>query len=311
MKFVIFGAGGVGGYFGGKLALSGQEVVFIARGEHLMAIQKSGLRVDSILGNFVVQGAQATDNPAVLTEVDTIILATKAWSVPGAIEQMRPLMGKDTFVVWLGNGIEPTDQLVAAFGQKHVLGGLCHISAFIAGPGHIQHVGIQPHLSIGELDNSRSARVQNLLQIFALIPGIQADVPADILLAMWTKFVFISATSGVGAVTRVPMGLYRSVPQTRAMLSAALEESVSIGQARGIAFEDETAQAILEQEIDTKAPGVVASMQKAIMEGKPSELENQTGTLIRMGREHGIPTPTHDFIYATLLPMEMKARGKI
>jgi 2-dehydropantoate 2-reductase len=311
MKFVIFGSGGVGGYFGGKLALAGQDVVFVARGEHLEAIQKNGLRVDSILGDFVVQGAKATDKPAKLGEVDAIILAVKAWNVPDAIEQIRPLMGNDTFIIWLGNGIESTDQLVSAFGQKHVLGGLCHISSFIAGPGHIQHIGIQPHLAFGELDNSRSARVQELLQIFSSIPDIQADIPDDILLAMWTKFVFIAATSGVGAVTRVPMGVYRSVPQTRALLLAALEESVRIGQARGIAFDGAAAQTILEHEIDAKAPGVVASMQKAIMEGKPSELENQTGVLVRLGRELAVPTPTHAFIYAALLPMELKARGKV
>jgi 2-dehydropantoate 2-reductase len=311
MKFVIFGSGGVGGYFGGKLALAGQDVVFVARGEHLEAIQKNGLRVDSILGDFVVKDAKATDNPVNLGEVDAIILAVKAWSVPEAIEKIRPFMGKDTFIVWLGNGIEATDQLVNAFGQKHVLGGLCHISSFIAGPGHIQHVGIQPHLAFGELDNSRSARVQDLLQIFSSIPEIQADIPEDILLAIWTKFVFIAATSGVGAVTRVSMGAYRNVPQTRAILLAALEESVRIGRARGIAFEDAAAQTILKYEIDAKAPGVVASMQKAIMEGKPSELDNQTGMLVRLGRELGVPTPTHAFIYAALLPMELKARGKV
>ena len=311
MKFVIFGTGGVGGYFGGKLAQAGEDVTFIARGEHLKAIRQNGLRVDSILGDFVVQSAEATDEPAEIGIADAILLCTKAWSVPEAIEQMKPLMGNDSFVMWLGNGIEPTDQLVKAFGQKRVVGGLCHISAFIAEPGRVKHVGIQPHIAFGELDRSHSERVESLLQTFGCIPEIKADVPDDIRVAMWEKFIFIVGTSGVGAVTRQPIGVYRSVPETRAMLIAALDEVVKIARARGIAFDENAAQRIIVEEIDSKPAGVIASMQKAIMEGKPSELDHQTGAVIRMGRELGISTPTHSYIYATLLPMEMKSRGKI
>jgi 2-dehydropantoate 2-reductase len=311
MKFAVFGAGGVGGYFGGKLAQAGEDVVFIARGEHLKAIRQNGLRVDSILGNFVVRPAKATDDPAEVGAVDAVLVCTKAYSVPEAIEQMKPLMGENSFAVWLGNGIEPTDQLVNAFGQKRVIGGLTHISAFIAEPGRIQHVGIQPHIAIGELDRSHSERVNRLLQIFARIPEIKADVPDDIRAAMWEKFIFIVGTSGVGAVTRQPMGVYRSVPETRAMLLKVLEEVVQVARARGVALDENAAQRILVNEIDTKGAGVIASMQKAIMEGKPSELDNQTGAAIRMGRELNVPTPVNDFIYAALLPMELKARGKI
>ncbi|MBI2759250.1 MAG: 2-dehydropantoate 2-reductase [Chloroflexi bacterium] len=311
MRIAIFGTGGVGGYFGGKLAQVGEEVTFIARGEHLKAIQQNGLRVDSISGDFVVKPAKATDNPAEIGAADAVLLCTKAWSVPEAIEQMKPLMAKNAFVIWLGNGIEPTDQLEKAFGRAHVLGGLTHISSFIAGPGHIQHVGIQPHIAIGELDHVHSARVENLLQVFARIPEIKADVPDDIHLAMWEKFAFIAATSGVGAVTRQPIGIYRSMPETRAMLAAVIEEVVKIGRARGIAFDENAASNLVTKEIDLKPAGVIASMQRAIMDGKPSELEAQTGTVIRMGRELGIPTPANDFIYAALLPMELKVRGKI
>ncbi len=311
MKFAIFGTGGVGGYFGGKLAQAGEDVTFIARGEHLKAIQQNGLRVDSIAGDFMVKPAKATDDPAKIGAVDVVLLCTKAWSVPEAIEQMKPLIGEKTIVVWLGNGIEPTDQLEKAFGRAHVIGGLTHISSFIAEPGHIQHVGITPHIAIGELDHSRSERVENLLKIFARIPEIKADSPDDIHLAMWEKFAFIAATSGVGAVTRQPMGVYRSVPETRALLIAVLDEVVEIGRARGIAFDEDATQKILRNEIDPKPAGVFASMQKAIMEGRPSELESQTGAVIRMGRELGIATPANDFIYAALLPMELKARGKL
>ncbi|MBI3739356.1 MAG: 2-dehydropantoate 2-reductase [Chloroflexi bacterium] len=309
MKFAIFGTGGVGGYFGGKLAQAGEDVTFIARGEHLKAIQQNGLRVDSISGDFLVKPAKATDDPAKIGTVDVVFLCTKAWSVTEAIEQMKPLIGKETFVMWLGNGIEPTDQLEKAFGRAQVLGGLTRISSFIIGPGHIQHVGIHPYIAFGELDHSRTPRVENLRQVFERLPGIKVEVPDDIHVAMWEKFVYIAAVSGVGAVTRQPNGVFRSVPETRAMLTSALEEVVKVAQARGIALKD-TVKKLLEN-IDKAGYEVIASMQKSIMEGKPSELEAQTGAVVRMGRALGVPTPTHDFIYAALLPMELKARGKL
>ncbi len=311
MKFAIFGTGGVGGYFGGKLAQAGEDVTFIARGEHLKAIQQNGLRVDSISGDFIVKPAKATDDPKQIGAADVVFLCTKAYHVADAIQQMKPLMGDKTIAIWLGNGVEPTDQLEKAFGQAHVLGGLTHISAFIAEPGRIQHVGITPHIAIGELDHKHSARVDALLQIFARIPEIKADSPANIHLAIWEKFAFIVATSGVGAVTRQPMGVYRSVPETRALLLAVIDEVVKIGRARGIPFEQNAVLDLVAKEVDPKPAGVIASMQKAIMEGRPSELEAQAGAVVRMGREHNIPTPANDFIYAVLLPMELKARGKI
>ncbi len=311
MKFVVFGTGGVGGYFGGRLAQAGEDVTFIARGEHLKAIQQNGLHVESINGDFVVKPAKATDDPADIGAVDVILLCTKAWSVPEVIEQMKPLIGDKTIVIWLGNGVEPTEQLEKAFGRTHVMGGLTYVSSFIGVPGHIQHVGIQPRILIGELDHSRSARLDALVQIFARVPEIKCDVPDDIQLAIWEKFAFIAATSGVGAVTRQPIGIYRSIPETRVLLIDVIEEVVMIGRARGIAFDKNTTFTLVAREIDPKPVNVFASMQKAIMEGRPSELESQTGAIVRMGRELNIPTPANDFIYAALLPMELKARGKI
>lgn len=310
MRIAVFGTGGVGGYFGGKLAQAGEDVVFIARGEHLKAIRQNGLRVDSVLGDFIVRPASATDSPAEAGAVDVVLVATKAWQVAEAAGAMKPLIGPQTAVVPLGNGIEHLDQLEKAVGREHLLGGLTRISAFIAGPGHIRHVGIQPYIAFGELDHRASERAAALRDAFARIPEIKVELPADIHLAMWEKFVFIAAVSGVGAVTRRPMGVYRSVPETRAMLSAALEEVVAVGRAQGVALAPDTAQRILATNIDSAAPGVIASMQKDIMEGKPSELEAQTGAVIRLGRAGGVPTPTHAFLYASLLPMELQARGK-
>ena len=310
MRIAVFGTGGVGGYFGGKLAQAGEDVTFIARGKHLQAIRADGLQVDSINGDFMVKPAQATDNPAEVGPVDLVLAATKAWQVPEAAEAMKPLIGPQTMVLPLGNGIEHLDQFEQALGREHLLGGLSRISAFIAGPGHIRHVGIPPYIAFGELDHHPSARVEALRQIFARIPDIKVELPGDIHVAMWEKFVFIAAVSGVGAVTRQPMGVYRSMPETRAMLSAALEEVAAVGRAREVALAPDISKKILANNIDPAGAGVMASMQKDIMEGKPSELEAQTGAVIRMGRAAGVATPTHDFLYASLLPMEMKARGQ-
>jgi 2-dehydropantoate 2-reductase len=311
MKFAVFGAGGVGGYFGGKLAQAGQDVTFIARGEHLKAIRQNGLRVESVSGDFGIHPAKATDNPAEVGAVDVVLLSTKAWNVPDVIEQMKPLMGENTYSIWLGNGITPTEQLEKAFGRQHVLGGFCRISSFIAGPGHIQHVGVPPYIAFGELDNSRSQRAEKLREIFARIPEIKVEIPSDIQVGIWEKFIYVAAVSGVGAVTRQPNGVFRSVPETRTMLILCMEEILKIGQARGVNLSDDLVQKMVGSSIDKGPADVIASMHKAIMEGKPSELDDQTGAVIRMGRRLGIPTPTNDFVYAALLPMELKARGRI
>jgi 2-dehydropantoate 2-reductase len=311
MRFAIFGAGGVGGYFGGKLAQAGEDVTFIARGEHLKAMSEHGLRVDSVLGDFVIHPINATDDPSQVEAVDVVLLATKAWNVPDVISQMRPLMRENAFAIWLGNGIEPTDQLVRAFGQKQVVGGFCRISSFIVGPGHVQHVGVDPFIAFGELDHSSSQRAERLRQIFARIPGIKVEVPQDIHVGIWEKFIFVAALSGVGAVTRQPNGVFRSVPETRAMLISAMEEILKVGQARGVDLGNELVQNMVIHSIDKGPAEVIASMHKDIVEGQPSELEDQTGAVVRMGRQLGIPTPTNSFIYAALLPMELKARGRI
>jgi len=309
MKFAIFGTGGVGGYFGGRLAQAGQDVTFIARGKHLSALIESGLRVDSISGDFLVKPAKATDAPQSIGEVDVVIVATKAWQLPEAVKNMKPLLGEKTVVLPLLNGIEHVDLLVDAFGSEHVLGGLCRISSFIVGPGHITHVGVKPIVSFGELNHKKSERVINLLDIFSALNGVDVELPEDIHVAMWGKFILICSTSGVGAVTRQPFGVFRVIPESRAMLKASVEETVRLGRAKGVSLPPDIVDTIMNR-IDGFPETMVASMQKDIMEGRPSELESQTGAIVRMERALGIPTPTHAYIYASLLPMELQARSK-
>ncbi len=310
MKIAVFGTGGVGGYFGGRLAQAGEDVTFIARGAHLQAMREHGLQVESISGNFTIQPAQATDDPGTLGPVDLVIVGVKMWQLPEAIEAMKPLIGPQTTVLPLENGITAPEELARAMGREHVLGGLCRISAFIDNPGVIRHVSIQPSLAFGELDNSRSERVEALLRLFERCRGVKAEAPRDIHVAMWVKFIFIVSVSSVGAATRQPMGVYRSVPETRRLLRSALEEVVAVGQASGVNLAEDTVSRAITG-IDATPGETYASMQNDIMNGKPSELEAQTGTVVRLGRELGLPTPTMDFLYAVLLPMELKARQNI
>jgi len=307
MKFGIFAAGGVGGYFGGRLAQAGYDVTFIARGAHLAAIREAGLKVDSIDGDFVIQPAKVTDDPASVGAVDVLLVAVKAWQMETAIEQMKLLVGTNTVIIPVLNGVEAPEQLSAAFGSAGVLGGLCRISAFVAEPGRIKHVGMKPSITFGELDNEKSERVLALQKVFNEIPEITANVPDDIHVAMWEKFIFICAMSGVGAVTRQPVGIYRKIPQTRAMLEAALKEASAVGRKLGIPLAKNLATVILDR-IDNLPADMLASMQKDIMEGNPSELEAQNGALVRMGRKLDMRVPTHEYIYASLLPMELQAR---
>ncbi len=310
MKFMIFGTGGVGAYFGGRLAQAGEDVTFIARGKHLAAILDSGLRVDSINGDFLIRPARATDSPQPDSQPDVILLSVKAWQLQDAIQQMTPLVGRQTVIIPLLNGIEHIDALLKAFGREHVLGGLCRISAFIADAGHIKHAAIEPYIAFGELNKSASERVSNILEVFKHAQGLTAEVPPDIQLAMWEKYLFIAAFSGVGAVTRQPVGVFRAVAETRAMLRRALEEVVLVANARGISLSKASVQSVMER-IDKTPPETMASMQKDMIAGRPSELDAQTGALTRMARALNLSVPTHEFIYASLLPMEKIARGEV
>jgi 2-dehydropantoate 2-reductase len=309
MRIAVFGTGGVGGYFGGRLAQVGEEVIFIARGKHMKTIQQNGLLVDSIKGDFVIQPAITTDNPNQVGNVDVILVAVKAWQVPEVAQAMLPMVGAQTLVVPLGNGVDAPQQLSLVLGEEHVLGGLCQISSFIAEPGHIKHVAIEPYVAFGELDGRRSERVEKLRQAFERAE-VKVEVPANIQSAMWRKFVFITSISGVNAITRAPVGVLRSLPPSRQMLENALNEVTHVARAHGIALPEDIAATTLAF-IDGFPEGTVASMARDIIEGRPSELEAQNGAVVRLGGEVNVPTPTHAMIYASLLPQELKARNEL
>ena len=309
MRIAVFGSGSVGGYFGGRLAHAGEDVVFIARDEHLKAMLTDGLRVDSINGDFVVQPVNATDDPSKAGIVDLVLVGVKAWQVSEAAEAMQPMIGAETTVLPLQNGLEAPAQLSAVLGSQHVLGGLCGLFCYVAGPGHIVHAGTDPFVKFGELDNRRSERIEKLLDIFTRA-GVNADIPVDIQVAMWLKFMLITVWSGMGAITRSPAGIWRSQPETRRMAECGLQEIMDVAEARGITLPEKAIQTTMSV-YDGLVPKSTASLQRDVMEGRPSELEAQIGAVVRFGQEAGVATPQHTFIYHSLLPLELRARGQL
>ena len=310
MRIAVFGVGGVGGYFGARLAQAGEEVIFIARGEHLEAISQQGLRLESPKGDHLVYPAACSADPVQVGRVDVVLVGVKAWQVPEAAQAIRPLVDAGTVVIPLQNGVEAPDQLASVLDlpgkQRRVLGGLCRISSYIAGPGHIRHVGIEPYIAFGALDGLLVELAARLVESFRR-SGVQAEIPNDIRMAMWKKFVFIASISGVGAVARLPVGEVRQVPQTRHLLLQALEETAAVGRGCRVNLPQDTALLTLAQ-IDSLPPGTIPSMQRDILERRPSELDSQTGAVVRLGEQCAIPTPVHAFLYAALLPAELSAR---
>jgi len=288
------------------LAAAGNSVAFIARGRTLDVLRQDGLRVESPLGDIALPNIEATDEPAEVGEVDAVILGVKAWQVPGVAEAARPMIGASTVIVPLQNGVEAADQLVAAYGAERVLGGMCRIVAFVAEPGRIRHQGVEPFVALGELDNSRSERVERLAAAF-VDAGVDTKISPDIQSSIWQKLLFIAPVSGVGAVTRVPVGELRSRPETYDLLREAMREVEALAVARGVALADDAIDKTLAF-VDGLPEDVTSSMQRDIMEGRPSELEALNGAVVRLGREAGVATPVNGFIHAALAPMEARAR---
>jgi len=306
--FAVFGAGGVGGYFGAVLARAGYSVVFIARGAHLEAIRRSGLHIRSPKGDFNVAPAQVADNPAAVGPVDAVILGVKAWQVPDAARAMRPLLAPATKVLPLQNGVEAADRLEQVLGGQHTLVGLCRIISSVTSPGHIYHAGMEPTIALGEPDGSTLSESGLALVDALRAAGVVVETPSDIRAALWAKLVFIAAVSGAGAVARATIGEVRDCPPARQLLSQLMGEVVAVAHARGIRLGEDVIPRTLAFVESLPASGT-ASMQRDIVDGRRSELEEIIGAVIRLGDQSGVSTPTMHCVYASLLPQELRARG--
>ena len=309
MRVVMFGAGGVGGYFGARLVEAGHDVVFIARGAHLAALRRDGLRVESPAGDARLARVSATDDPRAAGPADLVIVAVKSWQLPEASRGLSTLLEGGGVVLPLLNGVEAAAQLAEVVGDDRVLKGLARIISFIASPGTIRHVGAEPTMALGEPDGRPSERVQRVAGVLRGA-GIRTEVPDDIDAALWLKFLFVVPIGGLGAVTRAPMGVVRSQPDTRALLEAAMHEVQAVAAGHGVALPADTVPKAL-RFIETLPAEGTASLHRDVAEGRRSELDAWNGAVVRLGREAGVPTPVHAFIYHSLLPLERRARGEI
>jgi 2-dehydropantoate 2-reductase len=309
MRVAIFGTGGAGGYFGAQLARAGEDVTFIARGEHLRAIRTQGLRIETPTGELAIEPAQATDDPADVGIVDVVLLGVKTWQVTEAAEAMRPMIGPNTFVVPLQNGVDAPSELAAALGAGHVAGGLCGTFSQVTAPGRIRSVGAANFIRFGEMDNRQSERCEQLRRAFERA-DVKVEVPPDIQKALWNKFLLVTSFGGMGAMTRAPIGIIRSVPETRRLLEGCMQEGLAVARAHRVAMAESVVSDMLSL-VDTLAANATTSLQRDIADGKPSELEAWNGAVVRLAREHGVAIPLNEFIYHCLLPLELRARGRL
>jgi 2-dehydropantoate 2-reductase len=307
VRIAIFGTGGAGGYFGARLAQAGEDVVFVARGAHLQAIREHGLQVEAADGPFVVRPAGATDDPTRVGPVDAVIVGVKAWQVTDAARAIQPMIGRDTVVVPLQNGVDAPAQLAAVLGPEHVAGGLCGTVSYVAGAGRIRSIGRIHFIRFGEVDGRASDRTRRLREAFVRA-NVTAEIPADIHAALWEKFLFVVAWGGLGAVTRAPIGVLRQVPETRQMLEQGMREILAVARARRVALTDGIVERTMTF-VDAMAPSGTTSLQRDIADGKPSEIEAWSGAVVRLAGEAGVAVPLHTFVYHSLLPLEWQARG--
>lgn len=300
MRIAVYGTGGVGGYFGGLLTQAGHEVAFLARGPHLAAIRENGLQVCSVNGDFHIFPAQATDDPREVGPVDLVIVAVKHFHLAEVAGHISPLVGRETMVVPLLNGVDAHEPLIASVGKEPVVGGLCSVVAYLESPGVIRQESKLRRVVVGELDRMKSDRVEQLVQAWANA-GAEAVHAGDIHAALWTKFLFIASFGGVGALVGLPAGAWRDVPETRALFVAALREIDAVGRAAGVNLAPNAVDTALTM-TDAFEPGTTSSMQRDAAAGKAFELEAFSGTVIRLGKKWGVSTPVHEILYALLLP---------
>lgn len=299
MRIAVYGAGGVGGYFGGRLAQAGLDVRFIARGAHLEAIRERGLRVRSVGGDFEV-AAQATDDPAEIGPCDAVWVCVKSYDTDEVGAALAPLLGDDTAVVSFQNGVDNEERLAAHVGDERVVGGVALIFSTIAEPGVIAHTGGTTRILFGEMDGRRTERVK-LLEEACRSAGVDVEVPPDIRQALWMKFSFILAHAGMTASVRLPLGEIRDQESSWAMFRRIVEEVVAVAAAEGV----ELPEGVVDRQLALAGvlePGSYSSLYHDLTHGRRMELEALHGTAVRLATKHGVPAPMCEAVYATLAP---------
>ena len=309
MRVAIVGAGGVGGYFGSRWARAGIDVTFLARGAHLETLRTKGLRLISPLGDDHVV-VSAEENAAEVGEVDLIILATKSWQLPEAVEGLSPMVGPETAVVGLQNGVEAAAVLSNVLPGAQVLGGTCRIISFIEAPGVIRHAGIEPTVFLGDLSGTRRGLAAPIVEQLQGVEGVSLHLAPDVEAEIWRKFLFFAPVSGVGSVTQVPIGVFRRLPETRELLEGAMQEVYDLAGALGVRLPSSSVADALAF-VDAAPADGTSSMQRDFRDRRPTELDELSGAVVRRGGRAGVDVPIHSMLFASLLPRHMEAHGTL
>jgi len=305
MRIAVIGAGGIGGYFGGRLAASGHDVTFVARGPHLAAIRERGLTVASVAGDFAVAPASVTDDPASIGVVDAVLVAVKTWQLEPVLATLPALLDSDTAVVTTQNGVEAPGQVAAQVGQRSVLPGIAKIFAYIDAPGRITHAGGPASLSFAEWDNSTSDRVRRLREALT-DAGAVTPVPDDIWAELWSKMLFVVPFGGLGAALDATIGELRARPSWRSLLEDAMREVEALARARGVRLPPSVVAGTMAF-ADDQPEGATTSLQRDVLRDVPSELDAWTGAVVRLAAESGVPVPIHRLLLEVLTRSHPKA----
>jgi 2-dehydropantoate 2-reductase len=299
MKIAAIGAGGVGGYFGARLQQAGHEVAFIARGRHLAALRKDGLRVQSPLGNATLK-VKVCEQPEEIGPVDVVLFAVKLWDTSAAAQSIRPLLARGGVVIPFQNGVESVDALRKIFGERPVMGGSAYIASRISAPGVIEHIGQMARLQFGPLVPEQRAVARDFLEA-CRAAGINAEMTDDVVRAIWEKFGFLVPVSSATAVSRSPLGVVRADPELRWLFEQAMRETWSVGRARGVALADDFVATRMKM-LDTLPYEMKASMAHDLEAGNRLEAPWLCGAVARMARELGLQAPVNATVFAALKP---------
>jgi 2-dehydropantoate 2-reductase len=303
MRIAVMAAGAVGGYFGARLAAAGHEVHFIARGAHLEAIRNNGLKVESTLGNLHLKDAKVTDDPKSVGPVDIVLFAVKLWDTEKAGQQARPLVGPNTRVITLQNGIDSVERLAPILGADHLVGGATYLATVISSPGVISHTSQFARIRCGRLDGRPDAVLAVYVEQMKAA-NIDITLSDQMLVETWKKFVLLSGTSGITASTRQPLGPIRDDPDMRAFFFKLMGEAMAVGNASGVALPADFPHE-LEQSVASFPPNMKASMANDLESGNRLELDWLAGKVVALGRELGVATPANEAVYAILKPYRM------
>jgi 2-dehydropantoate 2-reductase len=308
LRVAVVGPGAVGGLLGALLARAGHSVAFVAHGESLAVLRAAGVTVTSPEGTFATGPLEASPEPRDLGERDAVFVCVKAWQVEAIAPSLKPLVGSKTIVAPMQNGVEAAGHLSRALGEEPVVGSFCRVLAAREAPGRVQTLGTPLELVLGERTGGVSPRIERL-GAAARAAGIVVKLSDDIAAALWSKLLFVEPLGSVGAVTRATVDVVRSLPETRALLEGAMREVQAVAGGRGVHLPDDAVARALAR-VDAMPLGSTASMHRDIVEGRPSELNEQTGAVVRAGKETGVARPIHDFLWASLVPQEARLRRR-